>query len=87
LKLGANPNINFYEDESDCTTFAHVEDECVYLASCEVIPTFEYFYKNSKIPAYYNSSNLFGYFIGLSAFEEMYELLEPYKVEEQIEIC
>jgi hypothetical protein len=86
LELGANPNIKFYEDEWDSTTFGHIGGECSYLATCEVIPTFEYFDKNGEAPTYYNSSNLFGNFIGLTAFEEMYELLLQYTKEEKIEI-
>ena len=84
LELGANPNALFYKDEDDSTALRRIGDECSYLGSCEVLPEFKAYeerrffpYMNKK-----NIKNLLDDLIGLSAHEEMYDLLKPYSNKE-----
>jgi hypothetical protein len=80
LEQGARLDINFYEDDCASDTISHVGDESSYLASCEVVPSFQSYEKNRKWD-YYNIDNLTELFmdlIGLAAYEDMYYLLEKY---------
>jgi hypothetical protein len=80
LEKGANPNVNFYENESDSNAIDFIGTECSYLASCQVVHSFQLYEKNGMWN-YYNINNLTELFmdlIGLAAFEDMYYLLEKY---------
>ena len=80
LEKGAKLNVKFYPDECDSDTMSHIGDECSYLATCKVIPSFQLYEKNERCD-YYNMGNLTELFmdlIGLAAFEDMYYLLEKY---------
>jgi hypothetical protein len=76
LEQGAKLDVHFYED--DCSSaLSLVGDECSYLASCEVIPSFKRF----EVKGYnqcFSITQMFRDLIGLAAFEDMYDLLEKY---------
>ena len=77
LEKGAKPDIKFYEDEFDSDAISLIGGECSYLATCQVVPSFEIYEKNGAWN-YNNLPELFSDLIGLAAFEDMYYLLEKY---------
>lgn len=77
LENGAKMDINFYEEDIYSDTISHVSDECSYLATCEVVPSFEMYEKKGELNNK-NITELFRDLIGLAAFEDMYFFLKIY---------
>jgi hypothetical protein len=74
LKQGANPNIDFYDDEQS-NAISRVATESSYLASCSIVPEFERF----EIKGYnqnFDITRMFGDLLGLAAHEKMFKLLK-----------
>jgi len=79
LEKGAKSNIHFYED-GDSDTYSRISVECSFLATCQVIPEFQFF-KEKGYNQNFEITRMFGNLVGLAAHEEMYDLLNEYKDE------
>ncbi len=80
LEQGAKCDIHFYED-GDSSALSRIEEECSFLASCEVLPEFKGFNELGYREKHYNKKAtmiLFGNLIGLAAHFSMAHLLRSY---------
>lgn len=82
LEQGAKINIHFYDD-GDSSAYSRISGERSFLATCEVIPTFEIFEREGYNQSF-NIVRMFGDLLGLAAHEEMYYLLEKYDNDEKM---
>ncbi|NCA84672.1 MAG: hypothetical protein EOM83_03765 [Clostridia bacterium] len=76
LMQGAKSNIDFYED-GDSNTYFRVIGECSYLATCIIIPEFEFF-EEKGYNQDFDITRMFGDLLGLAAHLEMDDLLSEY---------
>ena len=79
LEKGAKSNIDFYEDE-DSNAFSLIGGRCSFLATCFIIPEFKIF-EEKEYHQDFDIKEMFGSLLGLAANQEMYDLLNAYKVE------
>lgn len=78
LKMGANPNIDLYEEEEQQDSIInHIAMEAANL-SLQIIPLFESFEKN-KYQENFHIINMFRDLLGYAAHEEMYKTLKTVK--------